>query len=307
MSQKLLKRKNWLTLEDSARCLSITLSEEVSPGDLIQLALEGHFNLSVMLPRETLAVKYELNESAHDPAPTLDNTPDGLLARLDLFSRSSWALIPSTRTLYEPNFDMTTHIAGLWGFPCFESSGNMDILGQRLSQTLSSRPINDSPSDRLHPIVVQHSDSQDIYALVTLSDEFRVDFSAELAPRSKYTLCSLPENSFLGIKQDELQHFITSLNEPESTDDKALNPPDDRANDKDIIRTQRALAALAIGLSKKQPAYRTGDKPNALRLAKLATDHLRDSESDRTPFGFSETLMRETISAALKACPELKD
>jgi hypothetical protein len=75
----------------------------------------------------------------------------------------------------------------------------------------------------------------------------------------------------------------------------------------ELRRTQRTLAALAIGLAEKHPGYKHGSKPNALQLAKLATEHLRDGESDRTPHGFSETTARQTITEALKACPELSE
>lgn len=75
----------------------------------------------------------------------------------------------------------------------------------------------------------------------------------------------------------------------------------------ELRRTQRTLAALAVGLAGKFPTYRNGNKPNASQLAKLATEHLRDSQSDRTPHGFSETTARLTIAEALKACPELAE
>lgn len=77
--------------------------------------------------------------------------------------------------------------------------------------------------------------------------------------------------------------------------------------DSELKRTQRALAALVLGLADKYPVYRSGEKPNAKQLARLATEHLRDATSDRTPHGFSETTVRQVISAALKACPELTD
>lgn len=75
----------------------------------------------------------------------------------------------------------------------------------------------------------------------------------------------------------------------------------------ELKRAQRTLAALALGLAKNYPSYKIGEKPNASQLARLATDHLRDAQNDRTPHGFSETTARQTISAALRACPELSE
>ena len=44
---KLLKLKEWLTVEDAAKRLSISAGEEVSEADVLRLALEGHLTLSV--------------------------------------------------------------------------------------------------------------------------------------------------------------------------------------------------------------------------------------------------------------------
>jgi hypothetical protein len=74
----------------------------------------------------------------------------------------------------------------------------------------------------------------------------------------------------------------------------------------EIKRLQRTVAALALGLAAKPGTYNKAGKPNVSQLAKLATEHLRDATSDRTPHGFSETTVRQTIAAALKACPELR-
>ena len=47
MLPKLLKLKEWLTIPDTARHLSIIFSEEVSEADVLRLALDGHLTLSV--------------------------------------------------------------------------------------------------------------------------------------------------------------------------------------------------------------------------------------------------------------------
>ncbi len=44
---KLLKLKEWLTVPDTARHLSILLEEEVSEAEVLRLALDGHLRLSV--------------------------------------------------------------------------------------------------------------------------------------------------------------------------------------------------------------------------------------------------------------------
>lgn len=44
---KLLKLKEWLTVDDAARRLSITAGESVTEADILRLALDGHLTLSV--------------------------------------------------------------------------------------------------------------------------------------------------------------------------------------------------------------------------------------------------------------------
>ncbi len=45
--KKLLKLKEWLTVPDAARHLSILFGEDVLEADILQLALDGHLTLSV--------------------------------------------------------------------------------------------------------------------------------------------------------------------------------------------------------------------------------------------------------------------
>lgn len=114
------------------------------------------------------------------------------------------------------------------------------------------------------------------------------------------------------VTADDLLVTRSELLEFEST--HSMGPdseqPEDTVQsqtDSELSRCRRTLAALAIGLADKYPTYKNGKKPNASQLAKLATDHLRDETSDRTPHGFSETTARLTIAEALKACPELAE
>ncbi len=47
MVSKLLKLKEWLTVEEAAKRLSITVGEEVTEADILRLTLDGHLTLSV--------------------------------------------------------------------------------------------------------------------------------------------------------------------------------------------------------------------------------------------------------------------
>ena len=53
--RKLLKLKEWLTVPDAARHLSILFEEEVAEADVLRLALDGHLTLSVLFVNHTHA------------------------------------------------------------------------------------------------------------------------------------------------------------------------------------------------------------------------------------------------------------
>lgn len=53
--KKLLKLKNWLTIPDAARHLSILFGENVTEADVLRLALDGHLTLSVHFVNRTEA------------------------------------------------------------------------------------------------------------------------------------------------------------------------------------------------------------------------------------------------------------
>jgi len=61
---KLFKLKEWLTLADAARHLSIVFGEDVSEADLLQLALDRRLDLSVYFPSYEPAV---IHESINSP------------------------------------------------------------------------------------------------------------------------------------------------------------------------------------------------------------------------------------------------
>lgn len=115
---------------------------------------------------------------------------------------------------------------------------------------------------------------------------------------------------------DDLEHLVnrgriqkrearpTYTATPDSARQNAVQATTD--DESEIKRLQRTVAALALGLAAKPGTYNKAGRPNVSQLAKLATEHLRDATSDRTPPGFSDTIVRNTITAALKACPELK-
>lgn len=309
MSLKLSSLKRWLTLEDAAKYLSLVFGDTVEPKDLIQVAIEGKLALSVMLSETLKAVKYKLNESPHEPLPALPDRdqPAFLLAKLDLINRFQWALLLDINTFYEPDFSNVWKVTGLWGFPCLENSVNLEILSRKLANLLNKHEDVELEPAGHGPIIIEQSKTGERMGLVELNEDAFGDGYNESRPSSNYNpVYCLSDKFFLGIAQAELQRFANSFDEIGSDNAHQDALPADTDDETETKRLNRTVAALALGLMKKHGTYNRNGEPNASQLAKLATEHLRDAASDRTPHGFSETTVRNTITAALNACPELK-
>lgn len=73
---KLFNLKEWLTLADAARHLTIVFDEEVSEADVLRLALDGRLRLSVYLVNKKLALcgrRVSISEATYKEVPS----PDG--------------------------------------------------------------------------------------------------------------------------------------------------------------------------------------------------------------------------------------
>ena len=46
--KKLFKLKEWLTLNEAAKRLTVSFGEEISEVDCLQLALDGHITISIL-------------------------------------------------------------------------------------------------------------------------------------------------------------------------------------------------------------------------------------------------------------------
>ncbi|MDO3721784.1 hypothetical protein QVZ43_08595 [Marinobacter sp. chi1] len=316
MLKKLASLKRWLTLEDAASHLSLIFDESVTCRDLIQLACEEQLTLSLIIPDATQVVPYRETPNAHNeyvPSSDPREDPAALIALLRLHTRLEWAFAVNREKLFEPEFEHLTQASGLWSLPMIEHTANPSLLGQQLKSLLSTDAPSRNETDldpRLGPIVLQHSETQEYYALVHQTEIFEDTDTTDWEPKD-YVLPQqrLPRDSSIVVSQPHLRQLIDSLtdNNLSLSSTQPINQDLSQAGaEPELRRTQRALAALAIGLAERHPTYRHGTKPNALQLARIATEHLRDETSDRTPHGFSETIVRQAISDSLKACPEFQ-
>lgn len=337
MSLKLSRLKRWLTLEDSAKYLSLLISEEVTVTDLLQLALQSELTVSINLVNSypaQLGPKVSVQDAVIYKAPLLGGLIEGkaieeiagqekrafldaltgkvpqnrsdTIVRDNMLTRRvakndsedslpEYAVyfegdaLPDNSGVLEFNRSSIQQINGIWDLPMVGSEG---LVVEELFYGEIDGPSVDWV--RLSGVILKHPS---LNRWANLCERLREETKGT-KPNDFYPRGDLPDREPLVIRRDELQRFADSLNEPET------GPTADET-DIELRRTLRTLAALAVGLASKYPAYKHGNKPNASQLAKLATEHLRDATSDRTPHGFSETTARQTIAEALRACPEL--
>jgi hypothetical protein len=110
---KLLKLKEWLTVPDAARHLSILLEEEVSEADVLRLALDGKLRLSVRFMDPSPAVCGTIH--------TVDDTSDcfdpssisDVDKREDAAERATRVLIDDSDNLVL-DVEGELHIDGIW-------------------------------------------------------------------------------------------------------------------------------------------------------------------------------------------------
>jgi len=312
MSLKLSGLKKWLTLEDSAQYLSLLISEQVTPADLLQLAVQNELILSLSLPGRYWAVPY--SESAPKEAASLDisgqadkGTPEYTARLLALVEYASFCIRRDEgggriAEKVGPDFRDGLTVSGIWDLSMLGAERELvtEMAGLPTSRTFELAD-NDRIENNKPVILAEHGESQSLLGLFTVEDDPALETTDEgltLIGYGAVKVQRFPADAYLVIRSENLQAVANRV-----TGTATSHQPE--AEPLGFQRTQRTLAALAIGLAGKYPAYKNGSKPNASQLAKLARDPLRAPASDGTPHGFSETTARQTIAEALKACPDL--
>jgi len=304
MTGKLLKLKSWVTLKDAASHLSLLLEETVNESDLIQLALEQKLTLSVVFPEPVSVVLYEQCDVsgeglAEDVAEHSPQELKELLALLKKDRRRDWRYFDfESGQVYEPSFDYGCRLSGLNNLIMSETISW--VLAEFLQSSLSKPPLS-SLFRCGGPIMIFEPESELLWGLVNFIPNDSGPEDASLAERAEW-VNEIPKSASLVLSNDTLARFTASL-----LNDDAVEPPATSANDSEIKRLQRTVAALALGLAAKGGTYGKAGKPNVSQLERLATEHLRDGQDDRAPPGFGPSTVRKAITDALNACPELKE
>lgn len=296
---KLLNLKEWLTIADAARHLSIVFGEEVTEADVLRLGLDGHLRLSVNFVNHAIArcgvvVGYEDAEWGEIPADLtaiLPNIPDEAKGNLLPYMKS--LDIGDERFLNLS--DEVTTLRGLWDLPMIggerlDIENKYQILTGGTSVTLKSLDGafvegRDGSVCQLHvgfedneyqsgsrvqlKELRQHIFSNDIDgaeadSLLKRNKEKRKGFAKERKNRfpkeNYYPAGGLPKDVVLVVRTEALREFEQSVN----------GVP--KESEKPISTTERRTLLTIIAALCDYSAINPGARGAASQIAMLTED-----------------------------------
>jgi len=181
---KLSNMKEWLTVADAARHLSIVLSEDVTEADVLRLALDRQLRLSVYIVGTTIARCGRITGEAIGQILDGGKTP-----REDLiFVESSIDVVKIGEEI---------QIYGVWELPMEDGDGNLVAENQWLEQIGGTNVRRE-----FHHGVVLEKEGQ--YC------------------RLQESLDCLPKNSFFVVRTEALREFERSINDAPASIEKPM-------------------------------------------------------------------------------------
>ncbi|MEY8689642.1 MAG: hypothetical protein AB9M53_07165 [Leptothrix sp. (in: b-proteobacteria)] len=214
---KLLKLKEWLTLEDAAKHLSNMFSEEVSVADLLQFCLHGHLTLSVNIINGAKAKFGKIT-----PIEETDWTFLPGFGDIDSIRVPNGILIDSNRIL-KPSGEVAS-ITGIYDLPM--------IGGEALDVQHKYHQITGGPAVTLHCLNGVFLKLDDIY--YQMQDQFN---KGKRSKSNYYPMACLPDDSIMVIRTAELLRFQSTANE------------DLKSNTEIGTREKDTLLKLVIGMA----------------------------------------------------------
>lgn len=188
---KILKLKEWLSLEDAASHLSLIAETAVKPQDLVQFAIDGRIGLSLYLFTSVSACRASLvNTSDFLQWRVVDDFPS-----IEDLIENGAAVMDPTPTLIQTHVDQRGGLSGL-----------VDIYQHKAYSTyeaLYGLMEVHKPDDLTLMLPVEQNGK--LYNL--LSDDWSVD--ADLSLRATHT--RIPEGAKLAIRVSELNRLEAEL------------------------------------------------------------------------------------------------
>jgi hypothetical protein len=264
---KLFNLKEWLTVADAARHLSIIFGEDVTEAEVLRLALDGHLKLSVDFVNHASAKRMRVIPIGEARAvPSLDGKDTVLLGIVlnehEILDRAEGPIITLT---------------GVWDLTMI---GGESLAVERLYHVMTNGPkvtlINidgayvANPDGEIYELQADFCDYEDT------KEEYK---SLNRNDPDRYHSGDLPADSVFVIRTDALRKFEQSINGGSATTDKP------------ITTTERNTLLTIIAALCDYSAIKPDDRGAANQIVKL-TEEIGATVSD------------DTVRRWLKAIPD---
>lgn len=230
--KKLLKLKDWLTVPEAARDLSILAGEAVTEADVLQFALDGRLTLSVRLVNRVTARQGKIVPPADVKIVELEdpygNTYQGLQESVDL-GNDRMLTFSTERSFIEGIWDLS-----MLGTERIDVEKRYQLLtgGPKVVLTNHNGPLVNRPDGTWWQLVDHVSE-----------DKFLKNFykSPHDNPANYYAARALPSDAVLVVRTSALQDLVAFMSEPEP----AMERPIGQRERDNLLVIIAALAKLA--------------------------------------------------------------
>lgn len=289
--KKLYQLKKWLTIEDTARHLSIIFGEPVSEADVLQLGLDGHIKLSVnfvngavarrgkvvtldqaqmyILPRDTSKATIEdLMPRYLNTVTFADELPEeikkGLLDQTLCYAVKGMVIRENEVLELEKEISRIRKLEGVYDLPMIggerldiEHKYQMLTGGAEVTGTFLDGAFVVSPDGQWCQLQEHFDDNP-----YSNSDEKKKERSKKplYHPDNYFPAGGLPDDSVLVVRTSELTEFELRISESEDVIEKPLT-----SSERD------SLLKLVIGMAVKGYSYDPNAKKNSA-VADIAAD-----------------------------------
>lgn len=246
---KLLKLKQYLSINDSADYLSATLEEKVSVADIYELSLEGHLAISIRLTNQAyakkvyLAPELELTNSEEPFGAVQANEVDDHvhifngLYDLAMIGEERFELRKLYQREVEGDIPVLSELSGFYvkhegciyklleSLPVTKSEGSQISKEARLESLLKSKGLT-SQSQFDDPLTIfENLSVNEIEQVAELISPFNDGVNNSSIPLDRHSYQ-------LVLKTTELQSLISQINNSSVSDiseEKPIHPPEKRS------------------------------------------------------------------------------
>jgi hypothetical protein len=256
--KKLLKLKEWLTVPDAARHLSILFGEDVAVADVLQLALDGHLTLSVNFVNHAEAQCGRI-------IPLADAKREVIKISENEFFHTIEGLYIGDDRVFSYGTDITS-IEGVWdlamlGTERIDVEHNYQFLtgGPAVDLTNLEGPLVNHP-DGTWARIVDHFSDNEFFNKKNLK-------SPRNHPHNYYPAGGLPSDAVFVVRTSALQNLEAHISEPEPGTERPVG----RRERSTLLVIIAALAKLArIDVAKASSAAASIESQTALMGTRVA-------------------------------------